>query len=110
MLDDGLDPPIWTQGRYHQPNWVPCEQSRNKAHHCSLGKHTEFSFCCFIMGSHRRSSQRVKNLCETDEDGVFFSFHTNCAASNLTHGYIGLKMQFIQQNTIFVSRLAPSIE
>lgn len=72
MLDDGLDPPIWTQAHYHQPNWVPWELKQEQSPSLFSGQDSECSFCRFIMGSHRRSPQCVKNLWETDEAGIFF--------------------------------------
>ena len=82
MLDDGLDPPPHThtpphtppyghKPHYHQPNWVPWEQEQEQSPSLFSGQDTESSFCRFIMGSHRRSSQCVKNLCETDEAFFF---------------------------------------
>lgn len=75
MLDDGLDPPTPPYGHkphYHRPNWVPWEQEQEQSPSLFSGQDTESSVCRFIMGSHRRSSQCVKNGCETDEAGIFF--------------------------------------
>lgn len=49
------------------------------------GQDTESSFCRFIVSSHRRSPQCVRNLCEVV--GMFFSFHADYTASNLILWY-----------------------
>lgn len=69
MLDDGLNPPVRTQAHYHQPNWVPREQSRNKAHHCSLVRTLNLAFAASWWVP--TGPQRVRIVCETDETGLF---------------------------------------
>lgn len=62
--------PVWTQAHYNQPNWIPWEQSRNKAHHCSLVRILNLAFAASSWVP--TGPQCVRILCETVEARVIF--------------------------------------
>lgn len=74
MLDDGLDPPHMDTGPLPSAKLGLMGAKREQSPSLFSGQDTESSFCWFIMCSHRRSSQRVRNLCEMDWAGSFFTF------------------------------------
>lgn len=87
MLDDGLDPPHMDTGPLPSAKLGLMGAERKQSPSLFSGQDTESSFCRFIMCSHRRSCQCVRNLCETNEAGIFFSFHADYTGSNLTLWY-----------------------
>lgn len=74
MLDDGLDPPHMDTSPLPSAKLGLMGAKREQSPSLFSGQDTESSFCWFIMCSHRGSSQRVRNLCEMDWAGSFFTF------------------------------------
>lgn len=69
MLDDGLDPPHMDTSPLPSAKLGLMGAKREQSPSLFSGRDTESRF---LMCSHRSSSQCVRNLCETDEAGIFF--------------------------------------
>lgn len=74
MLDDGLDPPHMDTSPLPSAKLGLVGAKWEQSPSLFSGRYTESCFCCFIMCSHHRGCQRVKNLCESDGAGTAFSF------------------------------------
>lgn len=74
MLDDGLDPPHMDTSPLPSAKLGLVGAKWEQSPSLFSGRYTESCFCCFIMCSHHRGCQRVKNLCESDGPGTAFSF------------------------------------